>query len=68
MHVSILFTNLLSLLRLFLLAFPDQVDATNRLVSFRCRLAQRGIGAGPIAPDYCPLPQDQRRRKQAPFS
>jgi hexosaminidase len=27
-----------------------------RLVAFRCRMAQRGIGAGPIAPDYCPLP------------
>jgi hexosaminidase len=36
-----------------------EIGATNaipRLVAFRCRLAQRGIGAGPIAPDYCPLP------------
>ncbi len=30
--------------------------AIPRLVAFRCRLAQRDIGAGPIAPDYCPLP------------
>jgi len=30
--------------------------AIPRLVAFRCRLAQRNIGAGPIAPDYCPLP------------
>jgi len=31
-------------------------DAIDRLMMFRCRLAQRNIGAGPIAPDYCPLP------------
>jgi len=31
-------------------------DAISRLILHRCRLAQRGIGAGPIAPDYCPLP------------
>lgn len=31
-------------------------NAIPRLVAFRCRLAQRNIGAGPIAPDYCPLP------------
>jgi len=30
--------------------------AIPRLMAFACRLAQRGIGAGPIAPDYCPLP------------
>jgi len=34
--------------------------ATPRLIDFRCRLAQRGIGAGPIAPDYCPLPDLSR--------
>jgi len=31
-----------------------------RLVAFRCRMAQRGIGAGPVAPDYCPLPDTSR--------
>jgi len=31
-------------------------DATNRLVGHRCWMAQRGIRAGPIAPDYCPIP------------
>eukprot|EP01113_Clastostelium_recurvatum_P008681 TRINITY_DN1411_c0_g1_i4.p1 TRINITY_DN1411_c0_g1~~TRINITY_DN1411_c0_g1_i4.p1 ORF type:complete len:530 (-),score=92.46 TRINITY_DN1411_c0_g1_i4:96-1685(-) len=31
--------------------------ATTRLVAHRCRMAQRGVGAGPIATDYCPLPQ-----------
>jgi len=34
----------------------DLNDATSRLVEHRCRLARRGIGAGPIAPDFCPLP------------
>jgi len=34
----------------------DISDATRRLIGHRCRLAQRGIGAGPIAPDYCPIP------------
>jgi hexosaminidase len=31
--------------------------ALPRLVDFRCNsLARRGIGAGPVHPDYCPLP------------
>lgn len=34
----------------------NQSDATNRLIEHRCRLARRGIGAGPIAPDYCSVP------------
>ena len=33
----------------------DEDDATDRLIHFRCHLARRGISAGPIAPDYCPL-------------
>jgi len=33
-------------------------DAIPRLVAFRCRLAQRNIGAGPVAPDFCPLPSN----------
>ncbi|KAH3758655.1 beta-hexosaminidase subunit A1 [Pelomyxa schiedti] len=31
--------------------------AEERLVEFRCHIAQRGIRAGPVAPDYCPLPK-----------
>jgi hexosaminidase len=38
----------------------DIADATSRLIAFRCRLAQRGIGAGPIKPDFCPLPDTSR--------
>jgi hexosaminidase len=34
----------------------DVASASNRLAQFRCTsLAQRGIGAGPIMPDYCPV-------------
>jgi hexosaminidase len=32
--------------------------AQPRLVEQRCRIARRGIGAGPIIPDFCPLPSD----------
>ena len=31
-------------------------SAMTRLIEHRCRLAQRKIGAGPVAPDWCPLP------------
>ena len=36
----------------------DTYGAKSRLIDFRCRLARRGIGAGPIDPGYCPLPRD----------
>eukprot|EP01094_Clydonella_sp_ATCC50884_P010127 TRINITY_DN1968_c0_g1_i1.p1 TRINITY_DN1968_c0_g1~~TRINITY_DN1968_c0_g1_i1.p1 ORF type:complete len:548 (+),score=159.09 TRINITY_DN1968_c0_g1_i1:50-1693(+) len=39
--------------------------ASPRLQEHRCRLARRAIGAGPIVPDYCALPEDvsaMRRR------
>eukprot|EP01028_Stygiella_incarcerata_P005243 TRINITY_DN2232_c0_g1_i1.p1 TRINITY_DN2232_c0_g1~~TRINITY_DN2232_c0_g1_i1.p1 ORF type:complete len:526 (+),score=134.67 TRINITY_DN2232_c0_g1_i1:106-1683(+) len=32
----------------------DPSAAKPRLMQHRCRLVQRGVGAGPIAPDYCP--------------
>lgn len=34
----------------------DVDDATTRLVEHRCRIARRGVGAGPIEPDYCSIP------------
>ena len=34
----------------------NQSGATTRLIEHRCRLARRGVGAGPIAPDYCSVP------------
>eukprot|EP01087_Luapelamoeba_hula_P009181 TRINITY_DN2359_c0_g1_i1.p1 TRINITY_DN2359_c0_g1~~TRINITY_DN2359_c0_g1_i1.p1 ORF type:complete len:529 (-),score=69.71 TRINITY_DN2359_c0_g1_i1:52-1638(-) len=34
----------------------DVSAAVPRLVDFRCRVAQRGIEAGPVASDWCPLP------------
>jgi len=41
----------------------NDVDAAlPRLVDFRCNsLARRGIHAGPVAPDYCPLPKSANR-------
>merc|ERR1712137_1124776 len=37
----------------------DVYAALSRLVDFRCRMARRGIGAGPVNPDFCPLPFDE---------
>lgn len=31
--------------------------AVPRLASFRCHLARRGVGAGPVQPDFCDLPK-----------
>lgn len=46
----------------------DLSSATARLAQFRCTsLAQRGIGAGPIQPDYCPLPQLSPLPRSASF-
>lgn len=40
----------------------DASAARPRLVNFRCNsLARRGIGAGPVMLDYCPLPPQHRR-------
>jgi hexosaminidase len=37
--------------------------ARPRLINFRCNsLARRGIGAGPVMQDYCPLPPMRHRR------
>lgn len=42
----------------------DITDASNRLSAFRCTsLAQRGIGAGPIMPNYCPIPTPPSTRR-----
>jgi hexosaminidase len=39
----------------------DPNAARPRLVNFRCNsLARRGIGAGPVMQDYCPLPPHRR--------
>eukprot|EP00010_Vexillifera_abyssalis_P003002 CAMPEP_0201556738 /NCGR_PEP_ID=MMETSP0173_2-20130828/57426_1 /ASSEMBLY_ACC=CAM_ASM_000268 /TAXON_ID=218659 /ORGANISM="Vexillifera sp., Strain DIVA3 564/2" /LENGTH=461 /DNA_ID=CAMNT_0047969195 /DNA_START=233 /DNA_END=1615 /DNA_ORIENTATION=- len=39
----------------------DITDATQRMAKFRCSsLARRGIGAGPIQPDYCELPTSSK--------
>ena len=46
----------------------DVTTATPRLAAFRCTsLAQRGIGAGPISPGYCPLPQQSPLPHSARF-
>jgi hexosaminidase len=36
----------------------NNVDAAEpRLNAFRCHLARRGVGAGPVLPDFCDLPR-----------
>ena len=44
----------------------DLNGAKSRLIDFRCRLARRGIGAGPLDPDYCPLPPHLHGRNTIP--
>jgi hexosaminidase len=40
----------------------DPYAARPRLINFRCNsLARRGIGAGPVMQDYCPLPPHLRK-------
>jgi hexosaminidase len=34
----------------------DATEAKTRLIPQRCRMAQRGISAGPVAPGFCPIP------------
>lgn len=35
----------------------DVSAATPRLAAFRCHLARRGVGGGPVMPDFCDLPR-----------
>ncbi len=44
------------------LAAGQVEDARTRLMAFRCRLARRGVGAGPVWPDHCILPQSAMER------
>jgi len=34
----------------------DLTYATDRLLEHTCRISRRGIGAGPITPDFCSFP------------
>lgn len=44
----------------------DTSEAKPRLINFRCNsLARRGIGAGPIMQDWCPLPSAMSRREHS---
>lgn len=39
-----------------LIASDDRLaDANDRILKFRCRMVQRGYGASPIQPGYCPV-------------
>ncbi len=52
------FAYLLIVFSLFFFYLSCLEVARVRLAEFRCRMARRGVGAGPVMPDFCLLPGD----------